>query len=33
MLISATVTSAVTGGMGTGYYNYGDEKYIPTITA
>lgn len=33
MLISATVTSAVTDGMGTGYYNYGDEKYIPTITA
>lgn len=31
--ISAAVTSAITGGMGTGYYNYGDEKYIPNLSA
>ena len=31
--ISAAVTTAVTGGYGTGNYSYGDESYIPTITA
>lgn len=33
MLVSAAVSSVMTGGAATGYYNYGDAKYIPTITA
>lgn len=33
MLVSAAVSTTMTGGMATGYYNYGDAKYIPTITA
>lgn len=32
ILMSAAVTSVVTGGMGTGYYSYGDESYIPTMS-
>lgn len=31
--VSAAVTSAITGGTVSGYYNYGDEKYIPNISA
>ena len=31
--ISAAVTTIITGGNATGYYNYGDAQYIPTITA
>ena len=31
--VSATVITAITGGAATGYYSYGDESYIPTISA
>lgn len=30
--ISSIVTTTVTGGMATGYYKYGEESYIPTVS-
>ena len=30
--VSAAVTNSITGGTITGYYTYGEEKYIPTIS-
>jgi hypothetical protein len=33
LAISATVTSVMTGGYATGYYTYGEAKYVPTISA
>lgn len=32
LTISSVVTTAITGGMATGHYKYGDESYIPTIS-
>lgn len=31
--ISAAISTAITGGTATAYYTYGDESYIPTISA
>ena len=32
VLVEATVSSIITGGTVTAYYNYGDESYIPSIS-
>lgn len=32
IMVSATVTTAMTGGMATGYYNYGDKKNTPAFS-
>ena len=31
--LEAAISTAITGGLGTAYYTYGDESYIPTISA
>lgn len=31
--ISSVVSTAITGGLGTGSYSYGDEHYIPALSA
>lgn len=31
--IEAAISTVITGGTGTAYYTYGDESYIPTISA
>ena len=33
VLVSATMSTIITGGTETVYYTYGDESYIPTISA
>ena len=33
LLVEATVSTVMTGGTYTGYHKYGDEKYIPNISA
>ena len=31
--LEAAISTVITGGLGTAYYTYGDESYIPTISA